>query len=160
MVYNEDRPRQAYKLALLGATDKQVADVMGVSIQTIDTWKRDRPEFAEALMRGKDQADMEVASAFYKRATGYDVVEKKVTIYRGKVIEYETTRHIPADPWSCQKWLSLRQREKWADVQRIETLTTNVNINRFDFTGISTEDLLVLERFGLKQLAQQSGGNN
>lgn len=158
--YNNQRPQQAYKLALLGATDKQIADVMEVNVNTIDLWKRKYSTFLQELNRGKDEADMEVAAAFFKRAVGYSVTEEHVTIYRGKILKYNITRQIPPDPWSAQKWLSMRQREKWADVQRTEILQTNVNINRFDFTGISTGDLLVLERLGVKQLAQNNNGEN
>ncbi len=62
---------EAQKLAMLGATDKQMADFFGIAPPTIVAWKQKYPEFFAAIKRGRVQANANVATALYKRAVGY-----------------------------------------------------------------------------------------
>jgi len=74
--YNpEHHPKSAFKLALLGATDKEMASIYEVEEKTINNWKKEFPEFLQALKDGKDEADSKVAKSLYKRALGYDFEE-------------------------------------------------------------------------------------
>jgi hypothetical protein len=160
--WNEDRPREAKELALLGLTDEVMARVMGIGLGTLDGWKRKYPEFLAALNEGKLRADAKVAAALYKRATGYTVKEQHVNTANGMVVVTEVDKEIPPDPWSAAKWLSLRQRALWSETQRLEITNTNININKFDFTGISDEDMLVIKKIGLgqiKRLDKHAEGN-
>ena len=58
----------AYKICLLGATLERLADLFGVSVETLYKWRDKYPEFSEALRQGKDMADAEVANSLYQRA--------------------------------------------------------------------------------------------
>ena len=89
---------QAKKLALLGATDKDLANFFDVTEQTINNWKRDFPEFFESLKEGKEILDSKV-------------VEPMVV---------ETTKHYPPDTTACIFWLKNRQKEDWRDTQAHE----------------------------------------
>lgn len=158
--WKDDFPRQAFQLALLGATDKQIAEIFNCNLQTIDYWKRtNKGGFRVALNRGKMQADAKVAEAFFKKATGYTVTEERILLDKGKPVPITVTRHIPPDSWAAFKWLSIRQREMWTDVQRTEITQTNININKFDFTGLSTEELMLVKKLGLKQLTEHVRDN-
>ena len=102
-LYREEYAEQARKLCLLGATDKELADFWGVSVQTYYDWQKAHPEFLESIMRGKILADAEVADKLYQRALGYVVNATK--LYRqddGSVLRvpYErcTTRPTPRRP--------------------------------------------------------------
>ena len=64
--WNEGRPQQAFELALLGYTEQQIADEMGVAHQTIEYWKRAKPKFLEKLNKGRARADQKVVNAFYQ----------------------------------------------------------------------------------------------
>lgn len=150
--WNEDRPREARELALLGLTDEVMAKVMGIGLATLESWKRKYPEFLEALSEGKLKADAKVAAALYKRAVGYKIKEDHVSIFKGEAIVTQVEKEIPPDPWSAARWLSLRQRALWSEAQRLEITNTNININKFDFTGISDEDMLVIKKIGLGQI--------
>jgi hypothetical protein len=79
-LYREEFAEQARKLCLLGATDKELADFWGVSVQTYYDWQKAHPEFLESIMRGKILADAEVASKLHQRACGYTV--SAVKLYR------------------------------------------------------------------------------
>ena len=51
--YKKEYDEQAYKLCLLGATDKEMADFFNVKEQTINNWKKNHPSFFESIKRGK-----------------------------------------------------------------------------------------------------------
>ena len=63
----------ARKLCLLGAIDRDLARILGVSERTINRWKRQHPEFAAALKAGKAVADAEVAEALHNKAVKGDM---------------------------------------------------------------------------------------
>lgn len=48
---------QARKVAALGATDEQIADIFGVSARTFYRWKADIPQMADAVRVGKALAE-------------------------------------------------------------------------------------------------------
>lgn len=153
--YNADRPRMAFQLCILGLTLDQIADVMGVTTNTIASWKKKFPEFAEQLDRGRTRANAEVAHALYKRATGYTYEQEVVNFYQGVATKTTITKVVPPDPWSAVKFLAMRQPELWSQTHRIEHTNTNININKFDFSGISTEELELLRKIGTKTSESQ-----
>jgi hypothetical protein len=64
---------QARKLCLLGAIDRDLARIFGVSERTINRWKRQHTDFEVALKAGKAAADGEVAEALHKKALKGDM---------------------------------------------------------------------------------------
>lgn len=122
----------AYHLALLGATDKQLADAFGVVEQTVNNWKLAHPEFLESLKRGKDEADAKVAQSLFHRATGYShpavkIMTRSLGEGEGSVIEeVPYTEHYPPDTTAAIFWLKNRQRGMWRDRQELDVpgLTT------------------------------------
>lgn len=147
-------PLIAYEMALLGAEDKDIARAFGVSKDKFLQWVESKPELREALDEGKIIADSKVAASLYKRATGFSYEEEVLHVIKGEVVRSVVTKHVIPDPWSAHKWLSARQPQLWADVSKSETTHTNININKFDFNGLSTEELQLVEKIGLKQLAE------
>lgn len=107
---------QAFKLCLLGATDAEMADIFGVSFQTLNTWKKKHPKFLESIKAGKDEADANVASRLYERAMGY-VLKEKLNL-EGK--EVEKTKETPPDTSAAIFWLKNRRSGQWRDKQHVE----------------------------------------
>jgi hypothetical protein len=133
--YKEDYPKRAYKLCLLGATDKQLADFFEVNEDTVNKWKIDYPEFSESLRAGKDDADAVIAQSLFNRAKGYSHPEDKIFNDDGQAMVVPTIKHYPPDTTACIFWLKNRQKANWRD--RTETaltgadgadLTINVNL--------------------------------
>ena len=112
---------QVYKLCLLGATDKQIANIFNVSEQTINTWKEKEPEFLESLKEGKLFADANVSKSLYERANGYVTTEERLV--DGVVITLR--KYHPPDPTSMIFWLKNRQPTHWRDKQEIDQTTKN-----------------------------------
>jgi len=148
--WTEDRPRQVHELALLGLTDEQMCKVLGITTTALYTWKENSMELFNALQEGKTIADAKVAAALYKRAVGYDVEEEHVSIYKGEPIITVITKHIAPDPWSAVKWLGTRQKSLWSETQRLDITNTNINIMKFDATGMSDDELGLMKKIGLR----------
>lgn len=73
--YKEEYVQQAFRLALLGATDKEMAGIWDVEESTVNNWKIAHPEFLVSIKAGKIEADAKVAESLYKIATGYQFKE-------------------------------------------------------------------------------------
>ncbi|MGA0608845.1 terminase [Caldimonas sp. KR1-144] len=111
--FKPDFLRQVYELALLGLTDEEMAPVIGVSVATFNTYKRQHPEFLESLTRGKVIADGQVAASLHHRARGYSHEEIVITSYQGEITKTRVTRHYPPDTQAAGIWLWNRQPTRW-----------------------------------------------
>ena len=123
---------QVYKLALLGATDAEIADFFEVSESTINLWKKNHHEFSESIREGKIKADYSVAHKLYDKAIGPQWIEEqafkvKKTWYdnNGKKCEEENVvtvpvkRAAPPDTPAISLWLRNRKADKWRE--KVET---------------------------------------
>lgn len=128
--YKPEYNEQAYKLCLLGATDKCLADFFNVDERTINNWKQENDDFFQSIVNGKQKADMEVASSLFKTTQDRIVIEQvpfktKNVFYNdeGKRVEQEQIeivdieKVIPADFRSQSFWLRNRKSDKWRDKQ-------------------------------------------
>ena len=137
--YKKEFNKLVYQLCLLGATDKQIADALNISVSTLNEWKLKRKGFSESLGRGKILADAKVAAGLYKRATGFffdETVHEKIEIkdeaeinpgegeadqeikidaYKKKV----TTKYQVPDTGAALAWLKNRQKSLWREKQDI-----------------------------------------
>ena len=113
--YRDEYVEQVKHLAMLGATDKQVADALGVRESTINAWKLAHPEFAESLKAGKLTADARVAQALYHRATGYSHPAVKIMVVGGEVQHVPYIERYPPDTTAAIFWLKNRQPSQWRD---------------------------------------------
>lgn len=107
----------AEKMARLGATDADLADALGVCETTINKWKREHLEFCEALKRGKQFSDAEVAEKLFRRATGYEHKAVKIVADAKTGAEHQVEyieRYAP-DTTACIFWLKNRRPDLWRD---------------------------------------------
>jgi len=128
--YKEEYNEQAYKLALLGATDKQMADFFDVSEVTLNAWKKEHSKFLKSLKNGKLNADAEIAKALYHRAKGYSHPDVDIKMFNGDIIETPLIKHYPPDTGAAMAWLKNRQPSQWRDKQEVENTNINANINK------------------------------
>lgn len=126
--YKPEYNEQAYKVCLLGATDKDLADFFEVAESTINNWKAEYPEFLESIKKGKVSADAEIAKRLYMRAYGIPVVRQQA--YKVKDVSYDSdgkrieTERIevvdlmqeqPPDTTAGIFWLKNRNPEHWRE---------------------------------------------
>ena len=149
-----------YQLALLGVTQEKAASIMGVGIDCFAKWLREDKSVKNAWHEGRDVADSKVALGWYKRATGYDYDEQHVSCYRGQTVVTMVRRHIPPDSVAAERWLANRQRELWSQAHRADMIQNNqFNINNIDLSGLSDEQLLMMEKALLSQKPKDAGGH-
>lgn len=113
--FREEFIVQAEKLALLGATDKQLADFFGVSEVTLNAWKKEFPDFLKSLKKGKLEADAEIAQALFHRAKGYSHEAVKFFVIDKAVVAQSYTEHYPPDTAAAIIWLKNRQPNTWRE---------------------------------------------
>mgnify|MGYP000253513775 CR=1 FL=1 len=116
--FKKEYIEQAYKLCLLGSTDKEMADFFEVAESTLNKWKLDYPLFSESLKKGKAYADANVADRLYQRAMGYQGTEVKTATHEGIITDSkEYVKDYAPDTTAAIFWLKNRQRNKWRDRQ-------------------------------------------
>ena len=104
----------AWSLAIKGATDNEIAEAFGISVRTLNRWKKEQT-FVEALMSGKDQADAKVERKLYERAIGYKYTEKETVLEMDsngnrKPIRIRTIdKECPPDILAQMYWLNNRK---------------------------------------------------
>lgn len=114
--FKQEYVKLAFNYALLGATDKQLSDFIGVTEKTLNTWKKEYPEFLQSLKNGKQKADSQVAEKLFTRAIGYDYNEVSTEKKGRKVIKTRTTKkQVAPDPTAAIFWLKNRQPELWRE---------------------------------------------
>jgi hypothetical protein len=167
---------QATHLAMLGATDKELAEFFSVSEQTLYNWKSAHPEFVEAIKAGKIVTDMDVALSLNKRARGFDFEEDqpikvKETKYENgrKVSEVErieivkVRRTQPPDTGAAIFWLTNRRKASWK--QRVSNEHTGEDGGPVQFKSLldvkrmSDEELEAMIRQEAEKMAASEAGD-
>jgi DNA-binding XRE family transcriptional regulator len=119
--YRPEYNELVYKLCLLGATDKEIADIIGVTEQTLNNWKERYPELFESIRNGKEIADAEIAKSLYHRAKGYEHPEDKIFYDKDKgPVIVPTIKHYPPEPLAVAYWLNNRRGRDWRQKQEVE----------------------------------------
>lgn len=131
--YKEEYNEQAYKLCLLGATDKEIGDFFNVDERTINNWKIEYPDFFQSIREGKELADMKVVNslleschdrmiptqqAFKVKNVNYNKDGKRIESEDVMVVDVMTG--VPANDRSIQFWLKNRHPDKWRDKQEVK----------------------------------------
>ena len=108
-----------------GLTEKEVAKKLGIAPSTLEKYKTEYPEFAEALKEARQEIVANTFAALYKRARGYTYEEKKVYTRQeeaadgsAKEVEYTeiTEKHEPPNVAACSLILKNLDREHdWSD---------------------------------------------
>ena len=93
-----------------GATDPEIAKIIGVSHRTLCNWKKRHPEFLQAVNTGKDVADDIVEQSLYNRAIGMPIKEKRDNAVTGITL---VEKELAPDTKAIEIWLTNRRPKKW-----------------------------------------------
>ena len=101
-----------------GYTFQDIANRIGISINTLRAWRAQYPEIDSALKKGREIIDYKVENALLKSALGYKTKEVKVTttIRFGKTVETikeVTDKEQAPNVSAIQCWLYNRLPNKW-----------------------------------------------
>ena len=109
--YNPDTfPLLAEGYAGEGMLEKDIAKKLGLAVSTLEKYKLQYVEFAEALKKGKEPVDFEVERALLKRCLGFSYDEKT---FEKKELTKIVRKYYPPDVGAIQTWLSNRKNHKW-----------------------------------------------
>jgi DNA-binding XRE family transcriptional regulator len=116
-LYRPEYVELAAKLcSTVGATDREVAEFIGVTESTIYKWKLEHPEFSESLKLSKDVSDSRVVKSLYRRALGYSHDAVKISVNaQGMETITPYVEHYPPDTTAAIFWLKNRQSQEWRD---------------------------------------------
>lgn len=107
---------EARRACMLGATNEELAGLLGVSRATVHNWMEEFPDFRKAIEEGKVAADARVAEKLYQRAIGY---QRPATRFfanpDGPPTRVEYTHHHAPDTAAAIFWLRNRRREDWRE---------------------------------------------
>lgn len=111
-----------------GLSDEQIAENIGISRQTLYTWKNKYSDIDDSIKKGREMATEQVENALFKKSTGYyvDVVEpikvKETTFKEGKkvkevekIVNAVKQIYIPPETGAQVFWLKNRAKEDWKD---------------------------------------------
>ena len=127
--YKEEYNEQVYKLCLLGADDKKIADFFEVSEVTLNAWKKAFPDFLKSIKKGKEIADYEIANSLYHKAKGYQRKAIQFATFQGQITDREEyIEDVPPDTTACIFWLKNRQKAQWRDKTEQEVTNTSPQI--------------------------------
>jgi len=109
-----------------GLLEKDIAKKLGISVSTLEVYKKKYPELQETLKKGKEVVDYEVQNSLYKKCVGYYAKEgrafkckEKYYDEEGRKCERETVQvvdvdiFIPPDTMAMAIWLNNRMSDRW-----------------------------------------------
>lgn len=102
-----------------GASEKSIAEALGVGVSTFRAYKKKSTALSAALAEGQVAPKQAVETSFFKRATGYDYEEVTETyrLTEGEMKLFERRvyhRHMPGDVRAQMFWLANKAPEEWA----------------------------------------------
>jgi hypothetical protein len=141
--YKPEYARIAFRHALLGATDQDLAAAFAVTERTLTRWQKSHPDFLASIRSGKDEADAKVAECLFKRATGYDKPDTHFSTFKGEVIATPCTKHYPPEVAAMVFWLKNRKPQLFRDKPDV-----NITVNNETNVDMSKP----LEEWGPKEI--------
>jgi len=118
--YNKALFPKIKKLIKLGATDKEVAELIDVAESTFNLWKAENKEFSEFLKECKEITDSDMEQSLRKRAMGCTTVERKTIRRYDKdkdsielFEQSETIKEHAPDTKAIERWLFNRDPDRW-----------------------------------------------
>lgn len=108
-----------------GATDKNIAEKLGIAYSTLRKYKKEFAELKGAISKGKDKANENVEEALYNNAIGFYYTEevankvKDEEVVDGQIVVHERIEIVKVKKYSkpdlaAQKfWLVNRKNTAW-----------------------------------------------
>ncbi len=121
--YHPTYAEEARKLALMRATDEDLAQHFDIPLSTLNEWRATIPEFAEAVRYGRKMGDADVVDGLHQGAAGFSC--EAVKIFRPFAAGEEPIRagylqHRPPHTPAGIFWLVNRLPGEWRQKVVIE----------------------------------------
>ncbi len=143
------RPQMVPKiqqLLLLGLSNGQAAEALGIGERTLMDWRTRIPAVAAVFASSRELALAGVAKNLFRRANGFRVRTEKVFQHQGEVVRAKTTEYYPPDVRAAEIILKARAPQLWPPDRGVQVGVQVV-------AGLPDTTLE-----GLQRLARQSAG--
>lgn len=154
---------EIFRLAQFGLTNEEIAKFYGIHQATLEKYISLYPELNSQLTQGRTISSMKVVESLYKQAIGYDIEEKTYEYYYNKdgdkILKGEKTvkKHIGGSAVAGTFLLRTRHPDRWSETIRNENSTRiDINIQKMDLSDITTEELMLMKKIGLKTIPIQA----
>ena len=156
-----DYTRQIFWLSLLGITELEMANVIGISIDLFNLWKRRHPDFLNALKAGKTEAEAVATHSLFRSGVGYeheackffpnrvkeyDPKTGKLIKEYTKIIEHTYIKKYPPNVTALKTYLAAKRPDLWGD--RSEVRHTGQIEHQIDLSKMSKKQLKLLKKLG------------
>lgn len=108
------------RLAGLGLNDKQIAQFLDITQDTLISWRNKYQVVRRALENARLDRDLKVVDALYQRAIGYEHDHEDIRVAGGEVIITPVKKHVQPDVRAQEIWLYNRMPEQWKSRSAIE----------------------------------------
>lgn len=130
--YTNEFPEKARKLAAKGLRECMIAKKLGIHQDTLIEYKKQFPEFSEAIKIGREESIGEAENSLFKRVTGFNYKEKREEIKEqglkyndeGEAILTQvekktiiTTKKVLPDTGAIAFFLKNKDPQNWKDKQ-------------------------------------------
>lgn len=156
--------RQVYYLVKFGLNDEMLADFFKVSLDMINSWKKNNPDFIRAYEQGKWISSIKCSETLYQAAMGYDYCETEYsqTVTRqGDVVNLKkvTHKHMPPNVSALFFILKNRHKELWSDTNKTEIEAKfNVGMSKnLDYSILDDDQKELLKGVLIKQVSAIQG---
>lgn len=136
-------PAKARELVMGGATMREVASEFGVAYTTPYCWARNFPEFAAALIVGRESADNRIAHTLYERALGFFQEVEEIYVINGEVRRVKVQKYFPPDVTAMRFWLL--NRASWGADRVMPTSLLQLDPRMLKALNLSVEELELFE---------------
>lgn len=108
------------RLAGLGLNDKQIAQFLDITQDTLISWRNKYQVVRRALENARLDRDLKVVDALYQRAIGYEHEHDDIRVAGGEVVITPVKKHVQPDVRAQEIWLYNRMPEQWKSRSAIE----------------------------------------
>lgn len=119
-------PELAFKFCLLGASEKELCELLDISHDTLRQWQKEHPLFRRSIIEGRAQADANVAHSLYRCATGYTRQEVKIFQFQGVPVVVPFEAYYAPNVEAAKHWLRVRQKDKWATSDTVDVTARQI----------------------------------
>lgn len=128
----KDRLEAVKGWSLEGSTDADIMEMLGVKKDTFYQWKKDKPEFSDAIKKGRFESNGEILNSAFRQTTGYFVeIEEPIKLRDDMGAEHielvRYNKYFPATP--ALTIFMMKNRLGYRDKQDIEHSGGVININ-------------------------------
>jgi hypothetical protein len=120
-----DEYKLVYRLSLMGASQTEIAECFGVTLDQFRGRLESDLEFYRSYNRGKLIADAEAVDSLFKKVTGFTHKETKVhydpSLHRWATVEVD--KYYAPDTLAGMYWLQNRQPARFKNVNKVENST-------------------------------------